>query len=272
MPSLYAERLLEAHPQFKVRPSDQPAAVVKMGCDDAPHDPQTDPALVAGYGPDAPAGKQANRQALARRLSLAVGPRTLLVAIPAQAGNSDGATIAAALGELAGLDVVAVVDPGTDGALGERVKVLAIENPGRIAILSPDGGGVRPLLAAADAVVCAELDDRTGRSAGLALRYGAMPIAPQAGAFADLLVDFDPESFTGTALLYPPGDRFAFLGAVRRAQSLKAGSSSDRLVPVLMRAAPRWTDTAEIVTHLAAPDLGEAPLPIGQISASAEAR
>lgn len=284
VPSLYAERLLEAHPQFKVRPSDQPVAVVKMGCDEAPYDPQTDPALAAVYGPESPSGKIACRQALARRLSLSTGPRTLLLAVPALDGHSDGATVAAALGELVGLDVAAVVDPGADRALGERVKVLAIENPGKIALFSADGaGGIRTLLAAADAVVCAELDDRTGRSAGLALRYGAMPIAPQAGAYADLLVDFDPDSFTGTAILYPPGDRFCLGGAIRRAYSLRAGTSNERLVPVLMRTAPRWADTAELISHLAEPDLGETPPhvgdhvgapvgdPAGELNASVEA-
>src|SRR5690348_15874472 len=126
---------------------------------------------------------------------------------------------------MADLEVVVVDRAGTDRALNERAKVLAIENPGKIAFhtAARDAAGTvdRQLLAAADAALFLDADDLTGRSAGLALRYGALPITPDSGALVNFLVDHDPSSATGTALLYAPGDAFELVGAIRRGLALR---------------------------------------------------
>jgi glycogen synthase len=161
-----------------------------------------------------------------------------------------------------------VVRAGPDRALNERAKVLAIENPGKIAFLAPTRDArdsmERELLAAADAALFLDSHDLTGRSAGLALRYGALPIAPDSGAFGNFLVDYDPASATGTALLYAPGDAFELVGAMRRGLALRTGAPSwSAMVSALMRSAPRWSTAAAILDSLVetqtAPHVAEGP-------------
>lgn len=260
VPSPAAAAQVASHPEFSTRASDQPVAIVHLGCDDPPHDPHSDPALPHHYSADAPAGKAECRRAVTRRLSLAVGQRTLVCLTP-PLGTPGSGTLLSALSQLAGLDVAIVVRSGADRTLNERAKILAIENPGRIAVLpEATGGAERELLAAADAVLFADPDDLTGRPAGLALRYGALPIAPEAGAFGDFLVDYDPASGTGTSLLFESGNAFELVGALKRAIGLHAQAERwSALVASLMRSAPRWSFAATQVESLTAVDLPEAP-------------
>ncbi len=256
VPSPTAAAALAQHPALTALASDQPIAVVKMGCDDAPHDPQSDPAVSFHYSAEnTAAGKTECRKALARRLSLAVGPRTLLVAtLPLEPGPESGAVIAA-LSQLSGLDVSVILTAGTDRALNEKAKLLAIQNPGKIAVVT-DGDPLarRELLAAADALLLCSENELTGRSAGLSLRYGTLPLAPDAGAFADFLVDFDPGSATGTGLLYGAGSSFELLGTLRRALGLRAQSDLWSALPAsLMRNAPRWSSAAVLFETLSQP-------------------
>jgi hypothetical protein len=255
VPSPSAAATLERHPALAALASDQPIAVVRMGCDDAPHDPQSDPAISSHFSQENIAGKAECRKALARRLSLAVGPRTLLVATAPLEHGRESQAVLAALSQLSGLDVSVIVRTGPDRALAEKAKLLAIQNPGKIAVVAEgDAVAGRELLAATDALLLGTEGDLTGRTAGLALRYGALPIAPDAGAFADFLVDYDPGSGTGTALLYGSGSSFEVLGALRRAIGLRAhGERWSILPPALMRNAPRWSSAASRFETLAQP-------------------
>ena len=70
VPSASAARALAKHKELEGRPSNQPIAVVRFGCDDTPHNPSSDPLLPAHYGAEATAGKAECRRALARRLRL----------------------------------------------------------------------------------------------------------------------------------------------------------------------------------------------------------
>jgi hypothetical protein len=275
VPSPSAAAALSREPALTALASDQPIAVVRMGCDDAPHDPQSDPAISVHFSAENIAGKSECRRALARRLSLAVGPRTLMVAtLPLEPGPEAQAVLAA-LGQLSGLDISVIVRTGSDRGLAEKAKLLAIQNPGKIAVLAEtDPLAGRELLAAADALLLCAEGELTGRSAGLALRYGTLPVAPDAGAFADFLVDFDPGSRTGNALLHGSGNAFELLGALRRAIGLRAQSELwPALPPSLMRNAPRWTSTAALFETLAeAPVVEVAPVAPLDVSGAATPR
>src|SRR6185436_7316663 len=68
-------------------------------------------------------------------------------------------------------------------------------------------------------VLLTDVDDHTGRPAGLALRYGVLPLVPEAGADADYLVDYDSASGTGCAPL---------VGHGRHARGARAAARSRR--------------------------------------------
>jgi hypothetical protein len=259
VPSASAARALERDHALAARASDEPIVPVRFGCDEPPHDPGADPALAAAYSAESPAGKAECRRALARRGSLAVGPRTLLLAAPLL-GGPGGKAVLEAIARLVRFDVVVVVPAGGDRALADRANVLAIEHPGKLALLTEAGDAAdRQLLAGVDAVLLADVNDRTGRAAGLALRYGAVPIAPDAGANADHLVDHDPASGTGSALLYAPVEAYEIEGAVRRALALRGDAEAwQRLVRSLLQTAPRWNATVAVLESL---EVGEQQLP-----------
>jgi glycogen synthase len=143
-------------------------------------------------------------------------------------------------------DVVAVVPGGGERALVDEVKRLAIETPGKIAVY-PDAGAAaeRQILAGADALLLADKDNHLARTAGLAMRYGTLPLVPDCAAYHDYIVDYDVASRTGTGLLYNPDDPGERVSVVSRSANLR--SNPDVWRPVqegLMRAAPQWARTA----------------------------
>jgi hypothetical protein len=252
VPSASAARAIERLPALAARPSDQPVGWLRFGCDEPPFDPTSDATLAQGYGAENPAGKAECRKALARRAAVALGPRTLLVATGPLVADRGGLLILECLARLARIEDVALVIPTSgEKALNDQANLLALAHPGKVALVSGSQTLDRQILAGADALLLADGRDVTGRTHGLALRYGTLPIAPDAGADGDYLVDFDPSSRTGTALLYSQPNAFEIEGAVRRALALRAqGDRWPALVSALMASAPRWSDTVARLEQL----------------------
>jgi len=253
-PSPSAARAVESDPELAARAADEPFVALRFGCDDPPHDPASDPALPTNYSAAAPEGKLECRRALARRYSLALGPRTLLLSTAPLRAEHGGDAILAALGRLDGYDVAVAIPAAGDPQLVDRANVLAIEHPGRVAVVGGDDPAEeRRLRAASDAILVGEDDDRTGRAAGAALLYGTLPIAIDGGAARDYLVDYDPGSATGSAILFGALLAFDVEGAIRRAIALRADPDLwTPLVKSLFASAPRWASAAAIVEEVCA--------------------
>jgi hypothetical protein len=251
-PSPSSAHGFEGASEFSFRASDQPVVSIRFGCDEAPHDPATDPALAATFTSETPAGKADCRRALARRTSLALGPRTLLLAAAPLTVTGGGRTLIGALAGLVRSDV-AVVVPGTgDRALVDEIKRLAIETPGKIAVYPEVGEAAeRQILAGADALFLADGDNHLARTAGLATRYGTLPLVPDGAAYRDYMVDFDVSSRTGTALLYQPDDVYEHVSVALRAAALRSNHDVwQDLQKRLMRSAPPWATTAVLFEGL----------------------
>jgi len=251
-PSPSSARRFETTREFSFRASDQPVVSVHFGCDEAPYDPATDPSLAARYACDTPAGKADCRKALARRTSLALGRRTLLVATAPLAIAEGGRAIINAISSLVRSDVAFVV-PGTgERSLVDEIKRIAIETPGKIAIYPETGPAAeRQILAGADVLLLADKDNHLARTAGLAMRYATLPLVPDCAAYADYVVDYDVSSQTGNGLLYQPGDIYEQTSVVLRAAGLRG--NPDVWQPLqnrLMRAAPHWAATAALFEGL----------------------
>jgi hypothetical protein len=251
-PSPSAARANENDPGLATRASDEPFVAIRFGCDDPPHDPATDSTLPANYSAAALAGKAECRKAIARRCSLALGPRTLLLTLGPLVREEGAEGILAGLERLAPFDVVTLIPPRGDTELIERARLLAIQHPGKVALLPAADGEDRGARAAADAILLGDDHDQAGRSAGLALLYGTLPIAPDTGANRDYLVDYDQRSGTGHAVLYGQATPFEIESAVRRAIAARADSDVwSSLVRALFAGAPRWVATAAAVDELA---------------------
>jgi starch synthase len=251
-PSPSSARRFETAREFSFRASDQAVVAVRLGCDEAPHDPATDPALAASYSPASPAGKAECRRALARRTSLALGRRTLLLATAPLAVADGGRRIIDAIGRLVRSDVALVIPALGERSLVDEVKRIAIETPGKIAVY-PDSvpEAERQILAGADAVLLADKDNHLARTAGLAMRYGTLPLAPDCAAYHDYIVDYDVATRTGHGLLYMADDAYEHVSVVLRCASLRSNPDVWRpLQQSLMQAAPRWASTAAQLEEL----------------------
>ena len=253
-PSPTAARSLEREPGMVERAADEPVLAVRFGCDDVSHDPGHDPGLPATFSAASPGGKVECRRALVRRRSLSIGARTLLLGTAPLRRNKGGEQLLAGLAALGMADVAILIPGQGDPDLMDVARRMAIANPGRWAFMDQDPADERLLWAAADAVLFGDADDRVGRSVGLAQLYGALPIAFDGSAPQDFLVDYDPVSATGSAILYGSHDAHEIAGAVSRAVHLRSGDaeSSAPLVQALMRSAPRWTRTAALFEEVCA--------------------
>jgi glycogen synthase len=109
----------------------------------------------------------------------------------------------------------------------------------------------RQVLAGADALLLADKDNHLARTAGLAMRYGALPLVPDCAAYRDYIVDYDVASRTGHGLLYLPDDPYERVSVVLRCAGLRGDPDVWRpLQESLMRAAPRWASTAAQLEEL----------------------
>jgi hypothetical protein len=245
-PSPSSARRFQSAREFSFRASDQAVVSVRLGCDEPPHEPATDPDLAATFSAEAPAGKAECRKALARRTALALGRRTLLLATAPLAVADGGRMLIDAIARLVRSDVVVVVPATGERALVDEVKRIAIETPGKIAIYPEAGPAAeRQILAGADALLLADKDNHLARTAGLAMRYGTLPLLPDCASYHDYIVDYDLATRTGHGLLYLPDDDYEHVSVVSRCATLRGNPDVWRpLQQTLMAAAPRWTATA----------------------------
>ena len=252
-PSPSAARATESDPGLASRASDEPIVPVRFGCDEPPNDPGSDPALPVTFTSSTLSRKAECRRALARRCSLALGPRTLLLVTGPLLRDIGAEAVLESIERLAPFDVATVIVPTGDPEMVERARLLALRQPGRVALF-PGSAPTDERFAhgAADAIVLGDDHDRIGRAAGLALLYGTLPIVPDVGANHDYLVDYDPASRTGSAILYSAATPFEIESAVRRALALRAdGDIWAPLARALMDSAPRWTATAAALIEIA---------------------
>lgn len=251
-PSPSSGRTFATAREFSFRASDQPVLSVRFGCDEAPHDPATDPDLARTYSADVPAGKMDCRKALARKTSLALGHHTLLVATSPLTITGGGRSIIETIAEVVRSDVAFAVPGHGDRELVEHVRRLAIETPGKIAVLSTTSAAAeRQLLAGADVLFVADRENHLARTAGRALRYGTLPLVPDCAAYADYVVDYDVASQTGSGLLYQPDDRYERTSVIQRAAGLRRNPDIWQPLQMrLMRAAPPWTTAATLFESL----------------------
>ena len=133
-PSPSAARATEGDPGLASRASDEPVIAVRFGCDDPPNDPASDPALPANFSAAALSGKAECRRAISRRCSLALGPRTLLLTTGPLHRDGGADAILAGIERLAPFDVATIIVPRGEADVVERARLLALKQPGRVAL------------------------------------------------------------------------------------------------------------------------------------------
>ena len=261
-PSRSAAKQLESAPELAVRPSDEPIVALQFGADEPPFDPATDPALPVPFGATHPAGKVEARRALLKRLSVSVDPRASVLGTGPRLEGAGGRCLVDALESIVKRDVFVILPAAGDRALVEKAGVIAIEHPTKIALLNaPTDEDVRLMMAACDAWWLLDQEESSGRAAGRALRYGALPVVSKLSAACDLFVQWDAGSATGNALFYGELEPAELDATVARVMVLKSDPSGwASLVGRLLSSAPTWQRTASLLDALKTAAVEEANL------------
>jgi len=210
---------------------------IAPGVDEAHWNPARDPYLADPLQPTR-AGKAELKRALRRELGLAPVPGPLAVALgPFDLLDADAAEGLAHVGA----HLVLAHVPGPAGAPasepGDIPRELARAHPMRVRSVHADAALLHRMIAAADVVLYCHRPAPGGFSPLYSALYGAVPVAPRSGPFADAVVDWDHGSRTGSGFLFSPHRPEDMPAAMRRAVHASAATDA-------------WDELVARVTHL----------------------
>lgn len=215
---------------------------VSSGIDDARWNPGRDPHLPAPLDTGDPDRLREGKAEVKRALRRDLGLPSIAAPLVAVLGEIDllDRDAAEALAH-AGAQLVFLHEPGARPG-GEQVAIdLAHDHPMRVRSLTADLALHHRAVAAADIALYSHRYLPRGYSPLYAMPYGAVPVAPRSGAFADVIVDWDPETETGSGFLYALHRPEEIPAALRRAvRAAAAGDSWTHLVARVAAADVSW--------------------------------
>ncbi len=196
------------------------------GCDYEVWDPSRDPHLAGHYNADhLTPGKPACKEALQRRLGLAVEPGAPLLGVVARLVEQKGIELIlkAAPDLLRQGAQLAVLGQG-DPAYHAQLRELAKRFPERVGLLIGfDEPLAHQIEAGADLFLMPSFYEPSGLNQLYSMHYGTPPVVRATGGLADTVVDATPQALaagTATGFVFVPYQAEALLDAVRRGINL----------------------------------------------------
>jgi starch synthase len=196
------------------------------GVDPQVWDPRHDAILPQAYGvEDAPAGKNAAKAALQRRLKLDERGDTLLLGVVSRLTPQKGLDLLlACLPEVvAGGNQVAILGSG-DSDLEHGFRLAGTSHRGRVAAeIGYDDALSHLIIAGCDIIVVPSRFEPCGLTQLYALRYGTLPLVRRVGGLADTVVDATSVSLaedSATGFAFDSDSPEALMSAVARAATL----------------------------------------------------
>lgn len=192
------------------------------GLDTSLWDPATDPHLPTPFrSRNVLSGKRAAREVVARELRLAPGTRPLAGMVSRLVEQKGVDLLAAAIDDIValGFDVVVL---GRGARRWEELLATAEQaHPGRVrVVLGFNDPLAHRIYAASDVFLMPSRFEPCGLGQLIAMRYGALPVAPPTGGLADTVIDAErPEGF---GLVFSPTTSRALLAALTRARDILA--------------------------------------------------
>ncbi|MCA9601977.1 MAG: glycogen/starch synthase, partial [Myxococcales bacterium] len=195
--------------------------VVPAGIDPALWNPAIDTAPTSRFDPMDLRGKAQCKAHLERQLGLPHRNDAPLFAVwPSSADDQGFEALIAALPDALRNDVqfVVLLDHAPSAERRAELDALVRSLPDRIHVWeSAEADAAHELVAAADFLVVLAGEAGQSQAHLVAARYGALPIACDAGGFGEHIVDLDASLSTGTGLLFATLGKEDLLGALRRA-------------------------------------------------------
>lgn len=225
---------------------------IVSGIDYAVYNPMTDPALVARYDAEDTGNKGRCKSALLAELGLSVDPERPLVVATGRIGVAQGSDLlASALPKLLKTDAYVVVAGQGDPTLTAKIEAALGKVPERARFLGTlSEAALHRLYAAADIVVIPGRYEPCGIVQLYAQRYGAVPVACNAGGIVDTIVDCDAALETGTGFLFDKPTATNLVGGVQRALAAMTTPRWAALRRRVMRLDLGWDRPARRYAHV----------------------
>lgn len=216
------------------------------GLDTATWDPAADPHLPVPYRlRNVVSGKRAAREAVARELGLAPGVRPLVGMVSRLVEQKGVDLVAAAVDDIVALGFDLVILGSGERRWEELLAVAQRAHPGRVrVVVAFDDPLAHRIYAASDLFLMPSRFEPCGLGQLIAMRYGALPVAPPTGGLADTVVD--AEHPDGCGLVFSPTTPRALLDALARARHLlSVPEELARLRRNAMRREVSWSGPAQ---------------------------
>jgi starch synthase len=188
-------------------------------------DPRNDPYLPAHFDPDTLATKHALKGDFLERLGLTVPVETPLAGIVSRLAAQKGIELMfESLPQVLEWRELAFVALGSGEPQYERfLAELAGRFPGRVVFRQGyDDELSHWIEAACDMFLMPSLYEPCGLNQMYSLRYGTVPIVRRTGGLADSVEDYDPETGTGTGIVFNDFDSEGLEWALNTALDLHA--------------------------------------------------
>jgi starch synthase len=181
-------------------------------------DPATDPHLVMPFDAADPAGKEACRDALHRRLGLPDGPGPLAVAVTRLTGQKGTDLLPDLLRFLPRLPLRLAVLGAGDRWTADALRAAASAHPERFAFVEGyDESLSHQLFAGGDLMLMPSRFEPCGLSQMQAMRYGTLPVVTDVGGLHDTVADADDHPAEGTGWVAARADPVDLVDALHRA-------------------------------------------------------
>jgi|SoiMetStandDraft_5_1073268.scaffolds.fasta_scaffold12720_1 starch synthase len=195
---------------------------IRNGIDTAVWNPAGDPMIERRYGARTLNLKRVNKEALQRRLRLAVDSDVPLLGIVTRYTHQKGSDLlAAALPGLVNVPVQLAALGSGERTHEDALRALAAHHPGKIAAAVGFDEALAHLIeAGADMFLMPSRFEPCGLNQMYSQRYGTPPVARATGGLADTIVDCTPETLaagTATGFLFTEPAAEDLDAAVRRA-------------------------------------------------------
>jgi starch synthase len=193
------------------------------GIDGAAWDPATDAHLALRYDVRSLDAKARNKEALQRRLGLALDPDVPLLGVVGRLAHQKGIDLVTAAAErLLPAAQLAILGKG-ERELERGVRALAERHPGRVAAsVGFDESLAHLIEGGADIFLMPSRYEPCGLNQMYSQRYGTPPVAAATGGLSDTIED------GVTGFLFRGFNDNSFVEAVHRAIALYRGNSGDR--------------------------------------------
>jgi len=164
--------------------------------------------------------REENKTDLQKEFNLEIRPKVPILAISGRLDEQKGLELVMETCDylLSELDLQFVILGGGESKYRDFFSNLEKRYPGKVGShLIPDFVLPRKIFAGADMILLPSRYEPGGIIAMEAMRYGCVPIARATGGLADSVINYDPETGTGTGFTFKKFTKESFLVAVVRA-------------------------------------------------------